>query len=182
MAGEPTANPIGGLCYYTAGTGYGNVIWANWCQSLYGQVTTGAQTVASNVVWAVWNDQYVSTQTASVVYQQVAVAAPAPPAVDHHAAEKKAEELLFLFLSEEQKKQYKEHGYFETEVNDNRYRIARGRAGNIYRLDKSGKPVTRLCVHPEELLPSSDNVLAQYLALHSDEQQLLRTANHTKLA
>jgi hypothetical protein len=97
-------------------------------------------------------------------------------------AEARADELLLLFLNEEQKKQYKELGYFETEVNDTRYRLHRGRAGNVYKIDSKGKPVEQLCIHPKEWLPDSDNVLAQFLALTTDPVEFERTANHTRLS
>lgn len=93
----------------------------------------------------------------------------------------RAEELLFMMLSDTQKKQYKEKGFFETEVNDKKYRLYKGRAGNIKRLNKNGQEEVSMCVHPADYLPDADNVLAQYLALHTDEAALLRTANHTRL-
>lgn len=96
------------------------------------------------------------------------------------AAECRAEQLLFTILRPEQVRQYKDHGYFETEVDDRLYRIKKGRAQNV-ELIESGKPVMRLCAHPSEWTPDADAVLSQFLMLRSNEQEFLRIANKTRL-
>ena len=92
----------------------------------------------------------------------------------------KAEELLLACISDEQKKQYLEQGYFETIVNDNLYRIKKGRSGNV-ELIENGKPSSKFCIHPNMFVPDQDTMLAQYLLLHSDEPKFLKLANRTRL-
>ena len=85
-----------------------------------------------------------------------------------------------LYLTDEQKASYKEKGYFETATNDRRYRLYRGSHGNIKEIDEKGKEIARLCVNAEGV-PHSDNVLAQLLALMTDENYLRSRANRTRL-
>jgi len=96
-------------------------------------------------------------------------------------ASKRAEDLLLLHLDDKEKKQYLELGYFETIVNDKTYRINKGRAGNVYLVEK-GKTIYRYCAHPREYSPEQDAMLAQLLMLRTDEERFLRTANRTVLA
>jgi hypothetical protein len=59
------------------------------------------------------------------------------------------------------------------------YRIKRGAAGNIKRLE-NGEEVESLCVHPRGV-PDEDANLAQMLHLLHNEDELRRTANITPL-
>lgn len=95
------------------------------------------------------------------------------------AAASRAEQLLFACITEEQKKEYLEKGYFETKVKDKFYRIKKGFAGNVFQLDETGKEKYRYCIHPTLYVPDQDNMLAQFLLLHSDERKFLATANRT---
>lgn len=97
------------------------------------------------------------------------------------AAASRAEQLLFACISEEQAKEYLEKGYFETKVSDKRYRIKKGRSGNVFQLDDKGREVYRYCAHPHMYVPDQDTMLAQLLMLHSDERKFLATANRTIL-
>lgn len=174
--------------YPTSAVGTGTETWGCWNQ----QYVTSAATTSTSVIiyavdcWPAWNGAYqvnyasYSQPTAEVLAEQRRVAVEQQAA--RESAEQRAEELLFLFLSAEQRQDYKSKGYFETSVNDTRYRIGKGRAGNIHKIDSAGKATVRMCVHPHEWLPDEDNVLAQFLALHSDAGQLERTANHTRLS
>ena len=99
----------------------------------------------------------------------------------YSAASKRAEELLLLHLTDEEAEQYMKHGYFETKVNDKIYRINKGRSGNVEQIKKDGKAAFRYCIHPLEMTPSEDVMLAQFLMLHSDEEKFLKTANRTVL-
>ena len=188
--------PINYQVAYDQGMGgCNNIIWTIWNQ----QATASTQTINNIDCWVQWN-QGLGTQTG--VYYAVAAPHRAPTAEERavwarqeeegrlaarkleqerQEARQRAEELLFLMLSPEQQKQYKEKGYFETEVNDNRYRLYKGRSGNIKKLNKQGREEVSLCVHPVEWTPDEDTLLAQFLALHSDEASLLGTANHTRL-
>jgi hypothetical protein len=62
-----------------------------------------------------------------------------------------------------------------------RYRVERGVLGNIVALAPDGRPTHRLCVHPDEGLPLADMLVAQTLALQSDEPGVLRLANRHAL-
>ena len=95
-------------------------------------------------------------------------------------AVKRAESLLFTILKPEQVKQYTDHGYFETEVDDRIYRIKKGRSGNVF-LVKDGKEVARYCAHPKDWTPDQDVMISQLLMLKTDEKRFLQTANRTQL-
>ena len=95
-------------------------------------------------------------------------------------AVKRAESLLFTILKPEQVKQYTDHGYFETEVDDRIYRIKKGRSGNVF-LVKDGKEVARYCAHPKDWTPDQDVMISQLLMLKTNEKRFLQTANRTQL-
>lgn len=170
----------------TGGTGsitYEGICWPAWNQ-YYTDSTGGTQAVTvsynGNQLWVNWNEAY----QPAVVRQQIDpdaaynahVAAQEKKRLE---AEERAEELLMLYLTPEQRKSYKAKGYFETDVNDRRYRLYKGSHGNIRQLDKKGKEVARWCVNAEGV-PHSDNVLAQFLALTTDEQYIMQKANITR--
>ena len=97
--------------------------------------------------------------------------------------EARAHELLLEFLDESQKKEYLAKNYFHLEILDGktsevkRYRIEKGFAGNVRRVDASGKILKRYCIHPIERVPDEDCMLTQKLLLETDEEQFLRVAN-----
>jgi hypothetical protein len=99
---------------------------------------------------------------------------------EREAAQKRAERLLISCLSSDQVRQYLEHGYFETAVNDKVYRIKTGRSGNV-ELMVDGKPKFRYCAHPNSYTPDQDVMLSQLLMLRTDEAQFLKIANRTVL-
>lgn len=114
-------------------------------------------------------EQRVARETADVKWRQTQA-----------VAESRAEQLLFTMLSEAQAKQYIEHGYFETKVNDKTYRIRKGRAGNV-ELIENGSPKFRYCAHPNDMTPAPDAMIAQLLMLKTNEQRFLSIANRTVL-
>jgi hypothetical protein len=59
-----------------------------------------------------------------------------------------------------------------------RYRIHRYAQMNIEELDERGAHVTVWCFAPEGNLPVDDIVLAQKIALETDERAALGIANH----
>jgi hypothetical protein len=93
---------------------------------------------------------------------------------------KRAEELLFLHLSDLQRGQYEKDGYFETVVNDRRYRINKGRAMNV-ELIEGDKAKFKYCALPRDYTPAPDVMLAQLLMLETNEAKFLQTANRTVL-
>lgn len=100
------------------------------------------------------------------------------------AAKDRAERLLHEMLSPKQVEELKANNHFHLEtVSANgerrRYRINRGRHGNVDQVDDSGRRIKRLCVHPIEGVPDADTMLAQKLFLEGSEEELLRVANHS---
>lgn len=112
------------------------------------------------------------------------LAAPAirPDASDRISARAKARELLLRFLDEQQRQSHDATGGFEVVGKSGSiYRINHGIAGNIERLDRSGRTMERWCVHPSAALPAEDAMLAQLLHLREDDAGLRRIANVTRM-
>jgi hypothetical protein len=96
--------------------------------------------------------------------------------------EHRAEALLNEWLCPEQRATLERHGYFEVRGSHTgkRYRIRRGRNMNIEELGKDGAHVATWCFGPVGHLPLGDVMLAQKLALETDEQAALRVANRLR--
>jgi hypothetical protein len=94
-------------------------------------------------------------------------------------AEQRAYTLLKRWLSPEQLAQLERHGYFEVRGSHGGkcYRIRRDRNMNIDELDGKGFRVAVWCFGPTGQLPLGDNMLAQKIALETDEQVALAIAN-----
>jgi hypothetical protein len=88
-------------------------------------------------------------------------------------------ELLKQWLSPEQSAQYHAKSYFEVTGchSGKRYRICHGTSMNIYELDGAGRPRVGLCFVPKGYLVSGDVMLAQKIALETDERRALTVAN-----
>jgi hypothetical protein len=99
------------------------------------------------------------------------------------AARKRAEELLITHLTDAQRSDLKRDGFFFVESQlGKRYRIRKGREGNVDRYcDKGEKIVGKLCIHPQAYVPDFDTMLAQKLMLEHNEQEFLRVANETRV-
>ncbi|WP_213773420.1 hypothetical protein [Bradyrhizobium sp. dw_78] len=96
-----------------------------------------------------------------------------------NTAESRGKHLLRYWLSPEQLGQFEAFGYFDV-VGCNtsrRYRIHYGDAANIEELDQSGTPKFTWCFVPEGYLVAGDVVLAQKIALETDELRALAVAN-----
>lgn len=92
----------------------------------------------------------------------------------------RAETLLQAHLSPAQAESLTTHGWFEVTVAGVTYRIKRGHAGNVVRVDV-GREVERYCIHPAEFVPDADAMLAQKLLLEADPAEFRRIANRTAL-
>jgi hypothetical protein len=94
--------------------------------------------------------------------------------------ELRGRKLLLEWLSPEQKAQYDAHNYFEVTGchTGKRYRIRRGIGANVYELDDSGRPRVGWCFVPKDPLVAGDVMLAQKIALESDERGALAVANN----
>lgn len=93
----------------------------------------------------------------------------------------KGEALLREWLSPAQRAQYDAHKSFEVIGGDTgaRYLIMPAGAYNIARLDAGGVGLDRLCFMPEGDLAAGDVLLAQKIALESDERAALAVANRS---
>lgn len=94
-------------------------------------------------------------------------------------AQKKGLALLKEWLTPEQWTQYEAHRWFEVKggSSGNRYRINHGRQMNIDELDADGRKVCGWCFLPEGQLVAGDVMLAQKIALETNEVAALKVAN-----
>ncbi len=88
-------------------------------------------------------------------------------------------ELLKQWLSPEQLAQYNAKKYFDVTGCDSgkRYRISHGAAMNIHEIDGAGCPRGGWCFVPKGHLVAGDVMLAQKIALETDERGALAVAN-----
>jgi hypothetical protein len=98
-------------------------------------------------------------------------------------ADQKARALLRRWLSPAQLEQYEKMGYFEVVGSDSgkRYRIRRYSQMNIEELDERGVRVAVWCFVPKGNLPVGDVMLAQKIALETEERAALAIANRGRI-
>jgi hypothetical protein len=94
-------------------------------------------------------------------------------------AEARARRLLLRWLSAEQRTQFEEMNFFDVVgcQTGKRYRIHYGRAANIRELDEADNPKMSWCFVPKGYLEPGDVMLAQKIALETDEIAALAVAN-----
>lgn len=100
------------------------------------------------------------------------------------AANARAEVLLQSCLTPLQAETLKKRGFFYVCGKDgNVYRIKRGYAGNVERVDPKNfdTALERFCAHPDSDVPAADAMLAQKLALEFNPDAFLKVANRTRL-
>jgi hypothetical protein len=88
--------------------------------------------------------------------------------------------LLREWLSQEQLAQYDAHKYFDVIGchSGKRYRIHHGNGANVIELDDAALPRTGWCFVPRDPLVAGDVMLAQKIALETDERGALAVANN----
>ncbi len=88
--------------------------------------------------------------------------------------------LLREWLSPEQLAQYDAHRYFDVIGchSGKRYRIRHGTATNIHELDDAGDPTAGWCFVPRDYLVAGDVMLAQKIALETNERGALAVARN----
>lgn len=96
---------------------------------------------------------------------------------ERRAVTQNAENLLLSVLDEQQRRDWAERGCFYVRVGPRRYRIRRGRVGNIDLVDEQGETLERYCAHPQQAVPDADTAVAQMLHLKYDEQRFIGLAN-----
>ena len=86
--------------------------------------------------------------------------------------------LMKEWLSPEQLAQYESYRYFDVigGQSGKRYRIRYGTGMNIYEIDSRGRMLAGLCFVPSEILVAGDVMLAQKIALETDEWSALAVA------
>ncbi|MGY4295352.1 hypothetical protein ACVWXN_003447 [Bradyrhizobium sp. i1.4.4] len=99
--------------------------------------------------------------------------------VDRQTAEARGEKLLREWLSPDQLAQYEGLGSFEVrgEATGTRYRLVQRRSYNVIELDGTGRARDVLCFLPTGGLVMGDQLLAQKVALETDERAALKVAN-----
>ena len=95
------------------------------------------------------------------------------------AREQRGLKLLREWLSQEQLAQYDAYRYFEVIgcQTGKRYRIYHGNCANVIELDDAALPRTGWCFLPSDHLVAGDVMLAQKIALETDERGALALAN-----
>ena len=93
--------------------------------------------------------------------------------------ELRGRKLLREWLSPEQLAQYDAHDYFEVTGchTGQRYRISHAVGANVYELDDAGRSRAGWCFVPNDHLVAEDVMLAQKIALETDERSALAVAN-----
>jgi hypothetical protein len=88
-------------------------------------------------------------------------------------------QLLKEWLSPEELAQYDAKSYFEVTGchSGKRYRISHGTSMNIHELDGGGQPCVGWCFAPTGYLVAGDVMLAQKIALETNERGALAVAN-----
>jgi hypothetical protein len=101
------------------------------------------------------------------------------PGYGYGEREARGLELLKEWLSPEQFAQYDAKSYFEVTGchSGKRYRISHGTSMNVYELDGAGRPRVGWCFVPKGYLVAGDVMLAQKIALETDERHALTVAN-----
>jgi hypothetical protein len=93
-------------------------------------------------------------------------------------SEAKAKVLLKEWLSPEQLVQYERNRWFEVvgSKTGKRYRIQERQQQNVYELDAKGRPIRGWCFMPKGRLATGDVMLAQKIALETDEKGTMKVA------
>jgi len=96
-----------------------------------------------------------------------------------NTAKARAERLLRRWLTRQQRAQFDALGFFDVvgSTSKKRYRIHYGYASNIEEIDKDGNPKMGWCFVPEGYLAPGDVMLAQKIALETDELGALSVAD-----
>lgn len=148
-----------------------------------------ADGAANDIVWTSWVRQQnltVEQERELVVRQQEARERQIQIEGEKAKARSRAERLLQENLDAKQREELAQKGFFELDViskngERRRYRIHRQWSHSVHQIDPgSGKRLKTLCIHPRELVPVEDSMLAQKLMLEGGmEEELLRIANHS---
>jgi hypothetical protein len=188
------AETRGYWCSTATGTA-STAIWSTWCDT----GTSASTTTTCGPIWVRWNGTAAATASyyevsapkqptaeeveARRLAREEAVRARAEEDRKQREADKRAEELLVKNLDKEQRKQFEKEGKFKVVLHDGKFfEIYKGWSGNVRELSKDGKPIARLCIHPQERVPLADLMLAQKLMLETNRELFEKTANRTLIS
>jgi hypothetical protein len=179
----------------------GDQAWAAWnvsvtstTGSLALNYPTGSAWVSDGSSWVTWNTAYQETEDEQAAREtreaelragwerrrQEQAAEAAVLRAEREAANARALELLLSVLTPEQRASYLDEGWFEVRGSrGGRWRIRnRGQSGNVDLMPEIGEERdATYCAHPPGSLPNADAHLAQMLALVTDEEKFVATAN-----
>src|SRR3954469_12555270 len=98
---------------------------------------------------------------------------------EQNGPEARSRRLLRDWLSLEQRMQFDTNNYFEVTGSHTgrRYRVHYGTMSNVVEVDADGQPATGWCFVPERALAPGDVMLAQKIALETDEAGVLALAH-----
>ena len=104
------------------------------------------------------------------------------PASQVHPAIK-AMNILKEWLSPQQLAQYEQYCYFDVTGSHTKrwYRIYTGGSYNVREITRGGRYITDYCFYPDNLHHLGDILLAQKVALETNEQEVLKVANSNTL-
>ncbi|MET4804780.1 hypothetical protein [Bradyrhizobium sp. LB11.1] len=99
--------------------------------------------------------------------------------IEQNGPEARARRLLRDWLSPQQRAQFDAENYFEVTGSHTgrRYRVHYGTLSNVLEIDASGQPAIGWCFLPERALAAGDVMLAQKIALETDEAAVLALAH-----
>lgn len=99
--------------------------------------------------------------------------------IEQNGPEARARRLLRDWLSPDQRAKFDANGFFEVTGSHTgrRYRIHQGTVSNVSELDEKNEPKVVWCFLPERALAAGDVMLAQKIALETDEAAVLAIAN-----
>lgn len=102
-------------------------------------------------------------------------------AAERLEARRRARTLLLDGLSPEQRTEYEQFNAFTVRCGPRTYRISQGKSHNVA-LVEDGRVTRTFCAYPTENVPDEDAMLAQKIALETDEAGFLVVANHNQVA
>lgn len=173
----------------TAATTVTDATWFYWASTAG---TTSATTTidfyaTSGTVWVAWTTNEPVVEEFALVRVEADRRREMERRQEHivavaqrKEADDRAEVLLVDNLSARQRAEYREHRHFTVHGKSGyRYRVRRGRQGNIDVVNRDGVIEARLCAHPVEQVPDADTMLAQKLWLEHDDRAFEGMANRS---
>jgi hypothetical protein len=94
-------------------------------------------------------------------------------------ANERGMQLLKSWLTPEQRKTFENDGHFDVvgSASKKLYRVKEGRQQNVFELDGNNREICGWCFLPQGALVAGDVMLAQKIALETDERAALKIAN-----